>query len=153
MKFMQDFQPHLAYSIENKISGWGQPAYHVNFCENDFEYASPRPDHQRWHWKGHLKKHNISVSMFAAPAPPGAQHSDEDVIKPEDRPHVRAYHAKACHGSDRGNALARVKCKENWLKAQGQWFLPHDLPRGLDAWLAIDDAMVAKLKALLHSPL
>lgn len=150
LKFMQELQPRIAWSIQEQQNAWGQPAYHMTFCKNDFAYLTPNPEKERWHWDGVLKKHNLSVSIFAAPAPPGAKHAEQDAIKPAHRPHIHAYHAKSCHGADRGDAVARVKCKEDWLKEQGQWFLPEGLPRGLDAWLSINETTVATLKALLH---
>lgn len=146
---MQDLQRHIERSISYQLYAWGQPAYHMNFCENDFEYHSSTAEQHRWHWKGTLKKHNISVAMFTALAPPTDTYTDPPV-KLEERKYVPAYHAKACHGKNMGDTLNRVKCKEDWLKDQGQWFLPEGLPRGLDAWLQVDEATVAKLKALLH---
>ena len=148
---MQDFQLHLTHTIQRKMQGWGQPAYLMHFCESGWQFDTPTPADNRWEWNVTLKQQNVSVSMFRALAPWDARDFDQKPITDADRPHVPAYHAKACHGSDSGDTLARVKCKEDWLKAQGQWFLPDDLPRGLEGWLNISDELVVKLRALLHN--
>jgi hypothetical protein len=149
LNFMQMFQENVRKSIKHKLFGWGQPAYMKNFCEGDFQYRTNNPDNHRWHWKGNLRNYNVSVSMFNAVGP-STPFAKEPPVLPEERRYVPAYHAKACHGGDLGNSTKRVKCKEDWLKQQGQWLLPDNLPRGLAAWLRVDSATLLALRKLLH---
>lgn len=135
-------------SIVRQLFGWGQQSYVKMFCENDFVFDPPNPVHHAWHWHGNLTKTGTTVSLFHAVA------TDEGVNHktPEQRAQIPCYHAKACHGLHEvnlGNATARVLCKEDWLKMEKQWFLPHDVPHTLEGWLNISDEMVLKLKGLM----
>ncbi len=96
----------------------------------------------------------MSVSLFRAVVPRDAADFDQKPVAVEDHPQVPAYHAKACRGVDRGDALARVKCKEDWLKEHGQRFLPDDLRSTLQSGCLaqLDEAAVAKLRSLLYNP-
>ena len=101
-------------------------------------------------YAGTLQKHNISVSLFKALAP----RNDPLTIMEQQR--VPSYHSKGCSGdelkagsSQQGNALWRIKCKEDWLKKQGQWFLPADAPKTVQGWLDADDAFIKKFQRLL----
>ena len=139
LSLLQDMQRTVEYSIEKKLFGWGQLAYDVNFCQSDFEYSSADADSHKWHWRGVLHKQNASVVLFTALAPGQAPSARERSLVP-------SYHAKSCHGVDMSNALARVRCKETWLKEQGQWFLPDNLPTTMDGWLNMDKALLLNIQ-------
>ena len=66
---------------------------------------------------------------------------------------VRVFHPKGCHGGEReenrGKQQWRAKCKYEWLKEQGQWMLPPNIPTTWSGWLALDKANVSILKKLL----
>ena len=99
---------------------------------------------------GSLKKFNSSVFLFMSISP------NDKAIPPERKKDVPVYHAKGCSGGiheiHKGDPLWRVTCKETWLKEHDQWFLPPNLPTTMQSWLDADDALIAKLKALLHAP-
>jgi hypothetical protein len=142
---MKALQHHNNYSIQQKMDGWGQPAYNTNFCEGDFKYKSKYPEKTKWHWHGTLQKFNMSVSLFMAAAP-------EQNIWPRDKPRVPCYHAKACHGgasSHKDDPAWRVTCKEDMLKDSNQWFLPGKMPTTLAEWHGMSDELVKELQALL----
>lgn len=101
---------------------------------------------------GVLDQYNLSVSIFRA----RSMEDHSNVSASVEQAGVHVFHPKGCHGGERhekrGDAQWRVTCKYEWLKEQGQWMLPSNIPTTLDGWLAVDKATSMQLKTLLFPP-
>ena len=90
------------------------------------------------------------MALFLAAEPVMNRAIPKDSNKKKDIP---SFHPKGCSGGSdekhKGDPLKRVQCKENWLKEQGQWFLPLDAPTTPQDWFAADDKFIAKIRTLL----
>ena len=99
---------------------------------------------------GVLNQYNLSVSLFRAGSKEDIKNASAISVLREG---IRVFHPKGCHGGEReenrGNQQWRAKCKYEWLKEQGQWMLPPNIPTTWSGWLALDKAKVSMLKKLL----
>ena len=118
---------------------------------------------------GVLTKYNLSVALLLTAGSDAertldkiAKHKQKNITNSTDQHHpylspyqkeIPLFHPKGCSGGNderhKGDAVRRVKCKEAWLKSQGQWFLPDDAPTTEEGWFAANETFILQLQKLM----